>query len=438
MMCRGELRDLLGVIPDSLSGFAQRLSPEWMERALRLGGAATVRKRKLPAQFVMWLVIGMALFADRSMEAVVRHLDLVLPDRSQRGRVTSSAIAQARNRLGIRALFELFTQTALHWVDTVTTSGRWRGLALFGIDGSTLRVADSPDNVTFFGRPTNGHGPAGYPKVRLVALMELRSHLVRALSLGPLALGEPTLAQILWPQLPPFSLLLMDKGFLDYGVFYLLQSVADRHWLTRARAGLRWTVLETIAPGDDIVEVRLSHAFRVSCPAAPRTLRLRAITYQRAGFRPQSLLTSLLDPLAFPRPEIVELYHQRWEIEIGFDETKTHTLERQETLRSQNPQRVAQEIWGLAIAYNLVRYEMYQVATREGVPAHRLSYRGALLLIRNFCLSAWLLAPGTLPRHLERLHEEIALLVLPARRARTYPRAVKSRATPYPRKRQSP
>jgi hypothetical protein len=105
-------------------------------------------------------------------------------------------------------------------------------------------------------------------------------------------------------------------------------------------------------------------------------------------------------------------------------------------LRSQNPQRVAQEIWGLAIAYNLVRYEMYQVATRIGLPAYRLSYRGSLLLIRSFCLSAWLLAPGTLPRYLERFHEEITLLILPPRRPRTYPRAVKSRATPYPRKRQ--
>jgi hypothetical protein len=228
----------------------------------------------------------------------------------------------------------------------------------------------------------------------------------------------------------------MDKGFLDYGVFALIQSLADRHWLTRARAGLRWTVLHSLAPGDDIVEVRLSHDFRVRCPEGPRTLRLRAITYHRAGFRPQRLLTSLLDPRAFPRPEIVDLYHQRWEIELGFDETKTHTLDRQETLRSQTPERVAQEIWGLAIAYNLVRYEMYQVATRAGCPAHRLSYRGALLLIRNFCLSAWLLAPGTLPRHLDQLHAEMALLVLPARRPRTYPRAVKSRATPYPRKRQ--
>lgn len=58
--------------------------------------------------------------------------------------------------------------------------------------------------------------------------------------------------------------------------------------------------------------------------------------YRRKGFRPQFLLTSLLD-----------------EYEI-----KTHTLKREEALRSKSPKRVKQEVWGLAIAYNLMRHEM--------------------------------------------------------------------------------
>ena len=134
--------------------------------------------------------------------------------------------------------------------------------------------------------------------------MELRLHLIRALSLEPFTLGEPTLAQALWEHLPASALLIMDRGFIDYGVFYLIQSGGDRHWLTRARAGLSWKVLQTLEPGDELVEVRLSPTFRVRFPAAPLTLCLRAIAYQRPGFRPQMLLTSLLDPQVFPRPEI--------------------------------------------------------------------------------------------------------------------------------------
>ena len=116
----------------------------------------------------------------------------------------------------------------------------------------------------------------------------------------------------------------------------------------------------------------------------------------------------------------------------GFDEVKTHTLEREEALRSRAPQRVRQELWGLAMGYNLVHLEMERVARRVGIPPRRISYRHALMLIRNFWITAWLASPGVLPRRLETLHEELALLVLPERRPRRFPRAVKIKMSNYP------
>ncbi len=125
------------------------------------------------------------------------------------------------------------------------------------------------------------------------------------------------------------------------------------------------------------------------------------------------LLTSLVDPQAYPANEIIDLYHERWELELGFDEIKTHILERSETLRSKTPERICQELWGLAIAYNLVRLEMSNVAQRLKTHCARISYRHSLMLVRNFLLSAWLASPGVLPARLEALHNDIGLLVLP-------------------------
>ena len=133
--------------------------------------------------------------------------------------------------------------------------------------------------------------------------------------------------------------------------------------------------------------------------------------------------------------EIAALYHERWELEHGFDELKTHTLEREETLRTRTPERVHQELWGLAVAYNLVRVEMERVANRADVSPCRISYRHALLLVRGFWLTAWATSPGNLPSRLDALHNELALLILPLRRPRTYPRAVKIKMSSYPRKR---
>ena len=143
----------------------------------------------------------------------------------------------------------------------------------------------------------------------------------------------------------------------------------------------------------------------------------------------------MLDANGYPAAEIAALYHDRWELELAFDEMKTHTLERLETLRSKAPARVRQEVWGLLIAYNLVRYLLMRAATRAHVTPRELGYRQALLLVQNFLLTVWGVAAGTIPRHLDQLLDDIALGVLPPRRDRRYPRAVKIKMSNYPRKR---
>ncbi len=81
----------------SFSLFAQSLNPVWVEQALTVTGTATIRRRKLPAEYVVWLVIGMAMLRDRSIAEVVRHLDLVMPTPTgERQHVSGSAVVQAR------------------------------------------------------------------------------------------------------------------------------------------------------------------------------------------------------------------------------------------------------------------------------------------------------------------------------------------------------
>ena len=89
------------------------------------------------------------------------------------------------------------------------------------------------------------------------------------------------------------------------------------------------------------------------------------------GFPPQTLLTSFTDAKQFPAVEIVGLYHERWENELGFSEVKRGMLQREEAIRSKSPRTVAQELWAIGLAYNLVRLEMTRIAREAGVPATR-------------------------------------------------------------------
>ena len=170
----------------------------------------------------------------------------------------------------------------------------------------------------------------------------------------------------------------------------------------------------------------------------PKTWQLRAIHYKRRGFPPSTLLTSLVDAEAFPAKELVALYHERWECEIAYDELKTHMLLRQEAIRSRTPDGVRQELWGIAIAYNLIRLEMERAATEAGVSPTRISFVNAMTLVVQeiSALQGQRLALGTIPSRLDYLRQQLKRLVLPERRPeRSYPRAVKIKMSNYSRKR---
>lgn len=443
------LADALRAVADAapaptLAQFQQDLDPAWIEAALAATGTATLRRRRLPAEQVIWLVLGMALYRDRSIVDVAAALDLALPGSPGARGVTAapSAVSQARTRLGPEPLAWLFGRCAATWAHAGADAHRWRGLALYGVDGTALRVADSPANRAHFGGHPGpaGRGESGYPLARVVALMALRSHLLAAVAFGPYATSEARTAAPLWAHVPDRSLTIVDRGFLAAGTLLPLAAGGpERHWLVRAKATTRATPVAVLGDGDTLVDLAVSPAARRADPTLPRTWRARVLSYTRPGGTPQRLLTSLLDPARYPAEELVALYHERWELELGYDELKTEVLAREEALRSQSPAAVAQELWGVLLAYNLVRLEMARAADALDVAPTRMSFVGALHLIRDEWLWSTYAAPGAIPRHLARLRAALARLVLPERRSeRVYPRAVKLKMSSYPRNRPPP
>lgn len=408
----------------------------WVEEALEATGTATLRRRRLPAEQVIWLVLGMALYRNRPIDEVVAKLDLALP--GSRGPTPApSAVVQARGRLGEEPMRWLFERCSEKWAHESARQYAWRGLALYGVDGTTTRVPDSPENREHFGGQRGPRGDSGYPQVRIVTLMTLRAHLLAAARFGPYAVSETVYARSLWPQVPDNALVIVDRNFFDARVLVPLASHgANRHWLIRAKRNLRWRVVRRLGPGDDLVEMEVSHQARSANPSLPRRWEARAIRYQRRGFPPQILLTSLIDAERYPAAEIAALYHERWEIELGYDEVKTEMLDRQEAIRSRRPAGIAQELWGIALAYNLVRLEMIRIAEQAGVPPNQISFVMALRLIRDEWLWCAVAKAGAIPRHLRELRAEVLRFVLPPRRSqRRYPRAVKIKMSSYPLKR---
>ena len=420
-----------------LERFAASLDPDWIEEALSSTGTASIRRRKLPADQALWLVIGMCLFTDRSIVDVVDHLNLVVPGVKKLAR---SSIPKARYRLGPQPLRWLLEKVADVWGETPGL-GDYRGLSLYGIDGTHLRVQDTDENFAHFGKPggRNGSSDAGYPQLRLVALLNLSNRLLTNAEAGPWSKGEQTLVKPLTRQIPDHSLTIVDRGFYSYlWINELLGEGTERHIMIRAKKNLTYEIVKVLPDGSALAHVRPCKALLQKHPELKgQSILLRVIEYKHPGGEPGRLFVSLLDPDVYPAKELVVLYHERWELEIGFDEIKTHMLERKECLRSKKPEGVYQEIWGQLLVYNLVRREMLLAAQAHGLPPKRISFRSSLLWIRNFWITASLTrSPGNLPKHLAELRSTLDVLILPERRSqRRYPRHVKIKMSNYKRNR---
>lgn len=425
-------------VSSDLSKLRQHVRPEWIEEALAATGTASLRRRRMPAEQVLWLVLGMALMRDESIERIVEHLDLVLPDSGEL--VARSAIVQARQRLGEEPLAYLFAVVAAEWATRSAVAHRWRGLSLYGIDGTTIRVPDTKENRRAFGGQTadEEHRDAGYPLVRLVALMALRSHVLSSVRFADFHTGESVLAEDIWHELPDNCLTILDRHYLSAEFLNrIVESGRNRHWLTRAKSKTTFKTLEKFGRNDELVQLDITPAVRRYADGdLPPAWFARAIKYQKKGFPPSVLLTSLLDPKKYPAEEIIALYHERWELEMGYDEVKTHLLAREEAIRSKTPSGVRQELWGILLAYNLVRLEMERAADEAGVEPTRISFVNAVSLIRM----AWIMsstppwAPGAMPKRLLNMRRHLKLLLLPPRaEGRSYPRTTKLKLSNYAR-----
>jgi hypothetical protein len=421
--------------PPTLADFRERIDPAWVEAALEATGTATVRRRRLPADQVIWIVLGMGIFRDRPIEDVVSKLDLALPGRA--GTIARSSVSQARERVGSEPLRWLFERCAAAWSKDSAKTHRWHDLELFGMDGSTVRVPDTPENrETFGGHPGRKGTESGYPMVRMVALMVLRSHLLAGCAFGSYSVGEREYAHSLTHLIPSKSLTIVDRGFFGARLLLELQGARERHWLTRARSNLKaLRVVQRFAQNDELIELAVSDTSLRKHPELPRTWQMRAIRYRRKGSQEQTLLTSLTDPKRYPAAEVIELYHERWELELGYDEIKTELLDREETIRSKKPDGVKQELWGILLAYNLVRVEMERLAKEAEVEPTRISFIESLRLIRDEWEWLTVTSPGAIPKRLDMMRRNLKRYILPPRRPRTFPRAVKVKMSNYDRKR---
>ena len=428
----------------TLEALAQVIGREQIEGCLARTGRQSVRVRKLPAAGVVWLVIGIGLFAEGDLPTIWRQVVGTLARLWQVAAgvkaAGKSAIAAARRRLGARVMRLLFRAVSAPVADDQTRGAFYRGHRLMAIDGQKLCVPDTPANARAFGRPsTRRYGQAvggGYPQLLLMRLIETGTHVAVEALIKPCRQGEYPLAGALLRQAPRGALVLQDRGF--YGYCQIQQAMRQGvHLLGRVGAHVVFEHVRSLDDGSSLVCIYPTLKDRRH---RRRGLIVRLIRYtlddpDRPGHRQEHrLIATLLDDKTYPAAELVELYHQRWEIEIDNDELATHQINRPVELRSRTPAGVVQELYGILLAHNAVRMLMHESARRLNLDPRSLSFIHAVRVIRETIPLMRAAPVAQLPCLYQAMLTHIAQGRLPPRENRINPRVVKVKMSNYAKK----
>jgi Transposase DDE domain len=300
---------------------------------------------------------------------------------------------QARARLPQPVLEKALAASAATAARRAPAWSLLQGRALKVVDGSGLRLADTPANQKRFPQPSSQKPGCGFPVMKLVVLFCLASGALLARATGTLWESEARLLHRLLATLQRGDIVLGDRGFGNFVILALLAG-AGADLLARVptnsrrvdfRRGRRLGRLDRVVvwrQGPHRVDW-LSAADWAALPAEVEVRLVRAPVRQR-GFRTRqlTLVTTLLDPQLYPAAELLAAYARRWRLELCFDDLKT-TLGL-ESLKCLSPALVEKELLAGLIAHNLLRCVMAEAAQEHAVPLARISFKGALDALRQF------------------------------------------------------
>lgn len=394
------------------------------------------RERLFTPLVTLWGLIGQSLHADPSCRSAVARILATMGNIQASGE--TSAYCKARGRLPERMIEELSHGVAERLEAGVTAEDLWHGRRVRLVDGTGVSMPDTPGLVEAFGLPPNTKPGIGFPVAHVVGLISWSTGAVLTAGIEALRYHERHLFRETWSDLGPEDVVVGDSGFGSYAEIALLKAqgvdCVFRINHTRSvdfRRGAR------LGDGDHLVTWHRPAARPAWLPddiALPETLTVREIRFrvEAPGFRPEEivLVTTLLDPVAFPKEEIARLFADRWEIEIDFRHIKIAMG--MDVLRGKSPDMVRKEIWAHLLAYNLIRTLMWQASKRHRVPALRISFKGTIQRVL-----AWASPMAHLPvQHLPGLYRwllaQIAADVVPDRPGRVEPRCRKRRPKNYP------
>ena len=392
------------------------------------------RERLFPPTETLSMFLAQALSADRSCqkavdEAAVKRLGAGLAPCSTH----TGAYCMARARLPMEMLTTLAGYVG-QWVTAhAPHAWHWRGQPVRLVDGTTLRLPDTPANQAAYPQPRSQKPGLGFPLCRMVGLVCLGSGALLNAAIGRYrgkGGDEQSLLRSILDTLKRGDLLLGDAFYATYfllcalrerGIDAVFEQHGSRQRTTDFRRGQR------LGAHDHLIVLpkpllKPDWMSQTDYDQAPQSLTVREL---RTGGK--TLVTTFNCPKHTSKAALKSLYRSRWHVELDLRNIKT-TLG-MEQLSCQTPAMAIKEIWVYLLAYNLIRLMMAQAALlAHGLP-RQFSFKHTVQV-----WIAWTQHAKGID-HDDKLYGLFVLIAqqrVGNRPGRIEPRAIKRRGKPYP------
>jgi len=422
----------------SLSRLCEIFGP-WLPSALLAPTARGLnsRQRTYPLNLTFWAFLSQVLSPGSACREVVRKVQAWYAPQGQTPDSGTSAYCQARRRLPLACLRELHQTLAAKLSARIVTPDLWLGRRVKVVDGTGLSMPDTAANQKVWPQPSTQKPGCGFPVVKLAACFCLASGALLEWVEGTLKEHDFRLLQKLLPAFKKDDVVLADRGFSSFpSLATLLARGVDAIMRVHHFRKLDWRAGKRLGRRDRLVtwkknqfQGKLWSREQWAQMPAELTVRLVEIVVAVPGFRTQKLVlvTTLLDARTYSAEALGQLYFRRWAVELLFRDLKT-TLGL-DVLRCQTPAMVRKEIVMHALASNLIRALMQDIAHSHQIQLHRLSFKGTVDALRQWrdLFESAPVRPRAAGKLRRLFYQSIASDLLLERPDRAEPRAVKRR-----------
>ena len=387
---------------------------------------AFTRNRKLPFHTLILFLIN--LVKGSYQDELDRYFQTIHGFEVAKRIVSKVALSKARMKLEYTAFIELnrhLTDYFYRKFKPVT----WHGFNLVAVDGTTFRLPRIKAIAEHFGawNPRNG-GPC--PMARGSQLFDPLNKISLDAIISPKEIGERKLAARHFLNLLHQDLVLLDRGYPAYWLFNLILSL-DANFCARISCK-KWKIIRKFyfsGKTDAIISLPAPATSVRQCREMgldTLALKLRLIRVELDTGEAEILVTSLLDPKAYPTDIFMELYHKRWPVEEDYKTMKCW-LE-VENFSGKSVLSVYQDFHAKVFSKNLTSVlafptrEIIEQNSKTCKHCRQINFAQALSKVKNVIVLLFYRMGKSVTKLISALHEIFIRTTEPIRPGRQFPR----------------